>query len=467
MDGARTTPPWLPVARLSRGHQQALVAADTFFGGFCALSAAVAIHSWLGGTTSWRTPAVLLLFLIANLSISRLSMRSPRPLAIEVVRALCGTVIAPAAYVLSDGNLALWWPGFVILMMDGGLLFGLLKRRPFWGRVLVGWYALLFLASTWWWIDRPDWYVTLRVAGVMAMVGLMWAQIMSILGHTLRSEHKRTRELGEARDALFAEMEVAQQIQTLLLPRDPTLPGNLVSGRTVPASEVGGDYYDVIDLDGKRAFLAIGDACGHGVTSGLTMMMARASLLGVLEANKTAPLPEIYRFLNRSLHRNLARMDIQMFMTFALVEVLGEGRFAAVGRHLPLMIYRRATDTVEEIELDGAWLGMVEDLAQHLLPRTDFTLAPGDLLVLYTDGIVEHAAGGEMFGYDRLKGLIRQRAAAGAGGLIEHVLAEIHRFSSVREDDMTMLVLDHVGDAAEPAQAAPPAPAPAQRRHVG
>src|SRR5690606_35563135 len=80
-------------------------------------------------------------------------------------------------------------------------------------------------------------------------------------------------ELRDSRDALIAEMKVAQQIQRLLLPKSPRLPGFDVYGVMLPATEVGGDYYDVFETSQGRRFLVIGDAAGHGVTAGLTMMM--------------------------------------------------------------------------------------------------------------------------------------------------------------------------------------------------
>src|SRR5215468_11764142 len=79
-------------------------------------------------------------------------------------------------------------------------------------------------------------------------------------------DERRARiELRGARDALFAEVEVAQKIQTLLLPREPVLPGYVIRGQMTPATEVGGDYYDVIETDAGRRLIAIGDVSGHGV----------------------------------------------------------------------------------------------------------------------------------------------------------------------------------------------------------
>jgi hypothetical protein len=254
-------------------------------------------------------------------------------------------------------------------------------------------------------------------------------------------ERRGRIELRRARDALFSEMEVAQKIQMSLVPEAPNLPGMAVAGLMVPANEVGGDYYDVITTASGRRFIAIGDVSGHGVTSGLTMMMARASLVGALEANASASLPDLYAALNRGLRHNLARMGLKHFMTCALVEHLGGGRFRAVGGHLPAMIYRFASGTVEQVELAGVWLGVLEELPNALVPETDIELDEGDHMLLYTDGVTELMIGKEMFGLDRLRVIFASVAAGGPERAIEAVMVALSKFSSHQDDDVTLLAV--------------------------
>ena len=332
------------------------------------------------------------------------------------------------------------------MCLGGAIVLGLLTGEPRWGRLLVLYYLALFLLSSLVGIESPDWYRIALNGGVIAMVGLLFAQIMSLLGQSLQKIHQRTVELQSARDALFAEVEVAHDIQTLLLPKEPELTGHTIRGRMVPAEEVGGDYYDVIHIR-DRAFLAIGDVSGHGLTSGLTMMMARSSLLGVMEANPAASLGEIYALLNRALRDNLERMQVHMYMTFALVEYLGSGRFRAVGRHLPFLVYRASTARVEEVEVEGMWLGVLDELEGDCLAEAEFSMEAGDLLFLYTDGIIEHFHDGEMFGFDRLKDLVEASAPRGPDAVISDVLARLRSFDPEVEDDVTMLVVDHRGDS--------------------
>jgi hypothetical protein len=260
-------------------------------------------------------------------------------------------------------------------------------------------------------------------------------------------DERRARiELRGARDALFAEVEVAQKIQTLLLPREPVMPGYVIAGMMKPALEVGGDYYDVIETDSGRRLVAIGDVSGHGVTTGLTMMMVRASLAGTLESRADATLAELYIAMNRCLCRNLERMNLRLYMTFALLEHDGGGRFRAVGAHLPALIYRAATRDVEEIEIAGVWLGVIDQVTPDLVPETCFELAPGDTLLLLTDGAVEHAGADGMFGFERVHAELAAHAELAPSRVIEAVTAQLAAHGPGQDDDVTLLALKYVGE---------------------
>jgi len=260
-------------------------------------------------------------------------------------------------------------------------------------------------------------------------------------------DERRARiELRGARDTLFAEMAVAQKIQTLLLPREPVVPGFAIAGHMSPASEVGGDYYDVIETSGGRQLIAIGDVSGHGVTTGLTMMMVRTSLVGSLAARPDASLAELYTAMNRCLCRNLERMNLRLYMTFALLEYDGAGRFRAVGAHLPALVYRAARRTVDEIEMAGVWLGVIDEVPPELVPETAFELARGDTLLLLTDGAVEHAGADGMFGFARIHSELAAHGARGPAAVIDAITAQLAAHGAHQDDDVTLLALTYVGE---------------------
>jgi hypothetical protein len=265
-------------------------------------------------------------------------------------------------------------------------------------------------------------------------------------------DERRARiELRGARDALFAEMEVAQKIQTLLLPTDPTLPGFTICGLMAPASEVGGDYYDVIETERGRRLVAIGDVSGHGVTTGLTMMMVRTSLVSMLESRADATLAELYIAMNRCLRRTLERMNLRLYMTFALLEHDGGGRFRVVGAHLPAVIYRAAKQAVEEIEIAGVWLGVIDEITPELVPETTLELAKGDTMLLLTDGAIEQDGHGGMFGFERVHAELAANAHLGPAQVIEALAARVAGHGGSQEDDVTLLALTYVGEV-DPAQ---------------
>jgi hypothetical protein len=284
--------------------------------------------------------------------------------------------------------------------------------------------------------------------GQLTFIGLVLNRVLCRL---FFDEKRAQLALQGARDALFAEMEVARDIQTLLLPKSLELPGHVASGLMIPATEVGGDYYDVLVAPGGRRFIAIGDVSGHGVTAGLTMMMTRASLLGTLEADPRAKLPVLYAALNRCLRSNLERMGLSLYMTFALLEDRGQGRFDAVGGHLPALIFRRGPGEVEEVEMAGVWLGVLDEIPLDVLPVTELELAQGDSLLLVTDGVVERMSDVEMFGFERLKESFASAAPRGPAFTIEAVVRAVEAHSSRQDDDLTLVAIECAGARREAA----------------
>lgn len=278
----------------------------------------------------------------------------------------------------------------------------------------------------------------------LTFIGVVLNRVMC----TLFFNERRARiELRGARDALFAEIEVAHKIQTLLLPPEPRLPGFLVSGQMTPASEVGGDYYDVIETERGRRLVAIGDVSGHGVTTGLTMMMVRASLVSMLGSRVDATLAELYIAMNRCLRSTLQRMNLRLFMTFALLEHDGGGRFRMVGGHLPALIYRAAKKSVEEIELDGVWLGVIDEITPELIPEISIELEKDDTMLLLTDGVVEHTGHDGMFGFSRVHAELAGNADHGPARVIEALIARLAAHGDTREDDITLLAMKYIGQA--------------------
>ncbi|HEY4241838.1 MAG TPA: SpoIIE family protein phosphatase [Kofleriaceae bacterium] len=304
---------------------------------------------------------------------------------------------------------------------------------------IVGNYALVMAI---WGGRDPALAQNLIYFAELTAVGLVLNRVLCRL---FFDERRARIALRTARDALAIEMAVAQQIQTLLLPRDPALPGYRVTGAMKPAAEVGGDYYDLVETAAGRRLVAIGDVSGHGVTTGLTTMMVRASLVGTLEARPDATLTELYIAMNDSLCRTLERMNLKLYMTFALLEHDGGGRFRAVGAHLPALIHRASGNAVDEIELGGVWLGVVDHVTPDLVPEVRFELSAGDTMLLLSDGVVEHEGATGMFGFERVRATLAAVAPRGPAAVVEHLLAELVAYGATQDDDVTLVALQYVG----------------------
>ena len=201
------------------------------------------------------------------------------------------------------------------------------------------------------------------------------------------------------------ELEVARQLQRDLLPSTaPDLPGYRIAHSYRTANEIGGDYYDFLPLPDGRFVLVIGDASGHGMAAGLLMAIANAALKLAIEVD---PSPErVAALLNRVLCRTGDRRAFMSLFYGLLTPATGQLEYVCAGHPFPLL--RRASGEVEELGRGGLPLGIrgVVELA-----RAQVTLAPHDLLVLYSDGLPEAVnVTGEAFGFERLRTLIRTEA---------------------------------------------------------
>lgn len=258
-----------------------------------------------------------------------------------------------------------------------------------------------------------------------------------------------SREELRTKERLERELEIATVIQTLLLPAQPQLDGFDVAARMVPAEEVGGDFYDLHQTP-WGSWVAVGDVSGHGVTSGLVMMMVQSMLAALARrghdgAARNESPREVLRVINAALYENLrVRMRDDDYMTMVLFKHVGGGRFRYAGAHEKILVYRRATGAVEVLETDGTWLGMQEDIGPFLEER-EVELQPGDAMLLYTDGVTEarNPQGGQ-YNLDRLAEALRRQGAVprpSAEKIRDGVIEDVMTWSRARQDDITVLVL--------------------------
>lgn len=241
------------------------------------------------------------------------------------------------------------------------------------------------------------------------------------------------------RERQRVELETARRIQSSILPElPPRLAGVDIAHAYLPASEVGGDFYDVLALEDGRLAVAVGDVAGHGVSSGLVMSMAKSAL--AVQVTFDPDVAAVFRTLNRVVHQT-ARKRLLATLCYALLDPKRlELLYASAGHLYP---YRITTaGKVEALESTAYPLGVRGLLKVE--PRTAH-LAPGDILFLFSDGLVEARREGsdEQFGFDRLEQSLARHAPGGVDAIRDGVLADVVRFThhAPREDDQTILVL--------------------------
>jgi len=250
-----------------------------------------------------------------------------------------------------------------------------------------------------------------------------------------RSESARHRD----RLRMKQELEYAREIQLSMLPRAaPTLDWLEVAALSLPATEVGGDYYDYFNLGGGRMAMVVGDVTGHGVASGLVLSGVRSSL-NLLRDDMASP-GVVFRRVNMMLKRTSAP---RMHMTLAMVVLDRDDHSAVVSTagHPPVLV-RRGNGSVDEIGSGSFPLGAMAD-AEYREDRV--VLDAGDVLVIYSDGLVESVNGaGDQFGWDRLRKVISSlNGAETANEIRDLLLREVWGFKDDAEqvDDVTMVIV--------------------------
>jgi hypothetical protein len=233
------------------------------------------------------------------------------------------------------------------------------------------------------------------------------------------------------------ELQVARQLQRDLLPRtSPELAGYTFSHSTRMANDIGGDYYQFVSLADGRVAIVVADASGHGMAAGLLMAIADATLHLAIDIDPS-PLAVAGR-LHRALRRTEDRRSFLTLFYGLLEPATGELDYVCAGHPFPLV--RRAAGPIEEPRLGSFPLGLRERLAPA---SGSLRLDPGDLLVLFTDGLFEGLGGsGEAFGFERLRAaLAESRGAADAHRRVTDAFAK-HTGGEPLADDLTLLVVE-------------------------
>lgn len=243
---------------------------------------------------------------------------------------------------------------------------------------------------------------------------------------------------------LSAELDVAQRMQRMILPRSDELQDFKdveIVGFMNPADEVGGDYYDVLMKD-DILHIGIGDVTGHGLESGVLMLMAQTAIRTLLNRGDTDPIT-LLSTLNQVLYENIQRMGVDKTLTLAFA-YYQSGQLKIIGQHEELLIVRAGgkIERVDTIDL-GFPLGLEFEIRQWVKEAT-VTLHSGDVAVLYTDGITEaENLENEIYGIDRLCAVLSRHWEQSAEAIKQAVIADVTQFIGAQKvfDDLTLVIL--------------------------
>ncbi|OQY40399.1 MAG: hypothetical protein B6229_01880 [Spirochaetaceae bacterium 4572_7] len=250
------------------------------------------------------------------------------------------------------------------------------------------------------------------------------------------------KALETTRDALWTEISLAEKLQKILLPKNPHIDNFEIAAFMKTADSVGGDYYDVINIEGRDWFL-IGDVSGHGVTSGLVMMMVQTSIHVALSQNPDIRPEKLLTIINETIYNNISKLGGKRYMTLTVFACLDDCTFSFAGAHLPIIIYRKKTERLEIIETPGAWIGLVENITDMNRDKT-FTMDNGDTILLYTDGLTEATKkSGELFSQESLMNLFKENSKKSP----KEICDKIAKISTALEidDDISVMILRKVG----------------------
>lgn len=288
----------------------------------------------------------------------------------------------------------------------------------------------------------------------------MAEQIQYHTDHLEQLVDERTRELADANREILelnkqlksenlrmgAELDVARRVQMMVLPKPgelSTIPHLEIASYLRPADEVGGDYYDVLN-SGDKIKVGIGDVTGHGLESGVLMLMVQSVARALQEQGQDDPRAFL-SVLNRAIYKNILRTESGNSLTLAFIDY-ADDRAVLSGQHEDVLIIRASGD-LERIDTGqlGFPIGLEPDIWEWVDTK-EIPFGAGDIIVLHTDGITEaESAVGELYGVERLHASAVAHREKSADDLVRGIISDLmdHIGTQRIHDDITLVVLRH------------------------
>ena len=368
--------------------------------------------------------------------------------------------------------LILFWCGYSSTL---GTLY--IKRR--WVTVIGIFIAGIIIVTSSYLAFLSGWVVpvftpllAVTMAAVVSIGQVLWRNLMlsyrqlEDYAHTLEEKvEQRTAELASTNDELAnanqkinklnkklnaenirlsAELDILREMQQLILPNPDELEaieGLDIAGFMEPADEVGGDYYDVLYTDGVVT-IGIGDVTGHGLESGILMVMTQTAVRTLKEIQELDPV-RFLDILNRTIYKNVQRMNSDKNLTLAILNY-AEGRISISGQHEETLVVRKngQLERISTMDL-GLPIGLDDEIFDFISQIT-VELEPGDGVVLYTDGIPEaRDINKKFYGMERLCEVVSEHWHLSAREIKRAAIANLREFIGEQKvfDDITLVVL--------------------------
>ena len=254
-------------------------------------------------------------------------------------------------------------------------------------------------------------------------------------------ENARMIEEVIEKERMEEELSIARDLQTSMLPAQcPTIKGFEISAYSLSAREVGGDFYDFIEMGENRVGMVIGDVTGKSVSGALVMSASRSVFRMLSEADLS-----VGEIMIRANRRTKKDIKSGMFVALLYAVLNAEDKtlsLCSAGQTQPIH-WSSETNTTMLVETKGDTfpLGILEDVDYQ---ETRLHLAPGDKIILYTDGIVEEMNDKEeIFGFERLLEIIQRASSMNADSLLKEILYRVNAFAggAAQHDDLTVIIV--------------------------